>query len=167
MPHAPDGTPFDVPMMGSVFFGPGSGSGEIGSIEPGEFRELQLRTIRDGKSKLVNLDETELRPWMPFLNALISNQGASAIRVQFGDQRHFSLVVNPRRSVPLSDEPFTRVTFENIGTETINAGEVALTLSNDMASILRYVEMCEKGLLRPLVLPLTIRRAGDPRRVIQ
>ena len=158
MPSTPQGTPFDVPVMGSVFFGPGSGSGsQIGKIEPGEFYELKLGD-RD-------LDKSELRPWLPFMNALISNQSASPVRVQFGDQKHFSVVVNPRRSVPLADEPFTHVIINNIGTAPIGEGEVMMTLSNDMASTLRYVQMCERGLLNPLMLPLTIRRAGDPRRV--
>lgn len=155
--QTPDGVPFDIPNLGSVQFGPGAGTDSIGAIEPGGFWNLQIRG-RD-------LDETDLRPWLPFMNALISNQSESSIRVQFGDQKYFSVIVNPKRAVPLSDEPFTKVTIWNIGNVPIEKDEITITLSNDMATILRYAEMCSKGLLHPLVLPLHIRRAGDPRRV--
>jgi hypothetical protein len=157
MPFTPDGKPFDVPVMGSVFFGEGSETDSVGEIPVGGFWDLRIK----GRE----LDETVLRPWLPFMNALISNQSESQIRVQFGDQKHFSLVVNPKRSVPMSDEPFTKVTIINIGETPINKDEVTLTLSNDMATVLRYTEMCSRGLLYPLIWPLEIRRAGDPRRV--
>jgi len=157
MPVTPNGIPFDVPNIGSVQFGKNAETDTIGVIEPGGFWNLQIRG-RD-------LEETDLRPWLPFTHALISNQSNSDIRVQFGDQKKFSVNVGPKRSVPLSDEPFVKVTIWNVGTTQIEKDEINIILSNDMASILRYIEMCEKGLLHPLILPLTIRRAGDKRRV--
>lgn len=154
--QTPDGTPFDVPVLGSVQFGQITGAAPIGAIEPGKSWDLQI----DGN----DLEKTDLRPWLPFTNALISNQSSSPIRVQFGDQKKYSILVGPKRSVPLSDEPFTKVTIINIGTVPIAENEITITLSNDMACVMRYTEMCSRGLLYPLILPLDIRRAGDPRR---
>jgi len=157
MPFTPTGIPFDVPAVGTVAWSPGAGNDVIPAIPAGGFYDLNL----DGRE----LDQTELRPFLPFLNALISNQSSSRIRVQLGDQRRSSFTVDPKRAVPVSDLPMIKLRIENLGNTPIAAEEITITMTNDQSGVKNYVELCERGLLYPFILPLDIRRVGDPRRV--
>lgn len=135
---------YPIPDIGMVEWSADSTNDSVPEIPAGEIYILNLR------GEPIN-ETRELRPFLPFLNAVVSNQSAQNIRVQIGQQRRSGFTVGPRRARALSGIPFTELTIFNLGADTINANEITLVCSNDTDSILKYTKAVDEGLIAPLI----------------
>ena len=133
-----------VPDIGIIEWSTNSGNDSVPKIPVGEIYILNYM----GKPLA---DTKEIRPFMPFLNAHISNRSGQPIRVQIGNQRRSGYTIDAKRARAISEIPFTDLTIFNEGTADIEAGEIVIICSNDLTTILKYTEAVERGLIDPII----------------
>ena len=131
------------PQYGTVEWSQHSENGMFPAIKAGAREQLKLKV----KGKAEELEATELKPFLPFLGAKITNESDTPIRVIIGTQRRSGFSVGAKRSVIVDGLPFSILTIENIGTTDIEEGKIIITCINDMANILKYSEAVARGLI--------------------
>lgn len=133
-----------IPDIGIIEFSKNSGNDHVPAIPVGEIYILNYKGKPPQETK-------ELRPFMPFLNAYVSNQSGQPIRVQIGDQKRSGYTIGAKRSRAISEIPFTDLTIYNQGTEDIAEDEITIICSNDLTTILRYAEAVQNNLIDPII----------------
>jgi len=131
------------PQYGTVEWSKHSENGMFPAIKAGGREQLKLKV----KRKYEELEATELKPFLPFLGAKITNESDTPIRVIIGTQRRSGFTVGAKRSVVFDGLPFSILSIENIGTIDIEEGQIAITCINDLANILKYSEACARDLI--------------------
>lgn len=137
-------TTVQIPEYGTVEW---SAQSEIANdvfpaLKPGERQLLKL--------KGQELEKTNLKPFLPFLGAKITNNDdTSPIRVIIGSLEQSGFTLKPKRSITFDGLPFSLLYIENIGTTPIQKGMIEITCVNDLDGILKYAEAVSRGLIRP------------------
>jgi hypothetical protein len=139
-----NGGQFIVPDIGIIEWSKDSGNDFVPKIKVGETYILEFKGEDLATTK-------ELRPFMPFLNAYVSNQSGQPIRVQIGNQRRSGYTIAAKRARAISEIPFTEMMIFNKGTEPIAEDEIKIICSNDLTTILKYAEAVERNLIDPII----------------
>lgn len=113
-------------------------------------KEIEMPEITAGASKIVqyknqNLSDSVINAYMPFLSVSVNNDSAEAIKVILNETSDNAYRIKANGTRALSGIPIRNLHIKNIGTGTISASDVQVTLLNDFEQMHLYESAKKKG----------------------
>ena len=106
-------------------------------------KEIEAGSIPAGSMDILKyngeiLQESKLKKFVPFVSISVLNNSSSDIKVVMNETTDNAFRLPPNASRTLSGYPIWDVRIENLSTTDISAGEVIVTVINDLENRARY-----------------------------